>query len=118
MMTVERRYSARHSVSLPVYIRYRKRRFLTARARDLSVGGMFLAVQSLTLPTGTPIELEFRGLGRSWLLPAIVIHGDNSGIGVVFRDPQPELFRGLTQAVAATPLPVLSEPTAELTCGH
>ncbi len=97
MMNVDRRYSARHRVDLAVYIRYRKRRFLAARARELSVGGMSLAVQSLTLPVGTPVELECLGLGRDWLLPAVVVHGDSSGIGVMFRDPQPGLFNELTR---------------------
>jgi hypothetical protein len=112
-MSVERRYAARHPVDLPVYIRYRKRRFLAATARELSTDGMTLAVQSLTLPVGTPIELEFRGLGKSWLLAAVVIHGDNSGIGVMFRDRQPELFRGLTQTAGAMPPPVAAGSAGE-----
>lgn len=104
-MAVERRYSARHRIHLPVYIRYRRRPFLSARARDLSVGGMFLDVQALTLPTGTMVELELSALGRSWLLPAIVIHGNQSGIGVMFREPQPALFRGLLSAADRAPPP-------------
>jgi hypothetical protein len=105
-MHQERRYCARHPIDLPVYIRYRKRRFLGARARDLSVGGMFLEVQALTLPAGTPVELEFRALGRSWLAAAVVVHGNNSGIGVMFREPQADLFRGLTQGAAEMLPPV------------
>jgi len=111
-MPVERRYAARHPVDLPVYIRYRKRRFLAARARELSTAGMTLAVQSLTLPAGTPVQLELRGLGRTWLLNAVVIDGDNSGIGVMFRDPQPELFLGLTQP-AVSPPPVAAGAGSE-----
>jgi hypothetical protein len=102
-MSEERRYAARHRLQLPVYIRYGRRPFLGACARDLSVGGMFLSVQSLTLPAGTPIELELSCLGRDWLIPAIVVHGDNTGIGVMFREPQAELFRGLMQATNTLP---------------
>mgnify|MGYP001126580641 CR=1 FL=1 len=64
---------------------------------------MTLAVQSLTLPNGTPIELEFRGPSRSWLIAAAVTHSDNSGIGVIFCDPQPALVRDLTESAAVTP---------------
>lgn len=103
----ERRYCARHRLELPVYIRYHKRPFLTATARSLSAGGMFLSVKALTLPTGTPIELELRALGKRWLLPAIVSHGDNSGIGVMFQTAQPTLFQGLINETDTAMPPVL-----------
>jgi hypothetical protein len=112
-MSEERRYLARHRLELPVYIRYHKRPFLTATARNVSAGGMFLSVKALTLPTGTPIELELRCLGKRWLLPAIVIHGNNSGIGVMFKSPQAELFHDLTQQADALPHPVLAGSQAE-----
>ncbi|MCG6985280.1 MAG: PilZ domain-containing protein [Thiocapsa sp.] len=99
-MTVELRYCARHPIDLRVHIRYRNRRFFCARARNLSNDGMFLEVQNLTLPTGTLIELELQALGRDWLIPALVVHHRGSGIGVMFRDPQPALYRGLTQTEA------------------
>lgn len=110
-MSEERRYAARHRLQLPVYIRYGRRPFLGACARDLSVSGMFLSVQSLTLPTGTPIELELSCLGRDWLIPAVVVSGDNTGIGVMFREPQAELFRGLMQATDMLP-PVMTSAGA------
>jgi hypothetical protein len=104
-VTQERRYGARHCIDLPVYIRYRRRPFLGASAHDVSVGGMFLSVHALTLPIGTPIELELTSLGRDWLIPAVVIHGDNTGIGVMFREPQPELFQALIAAAHMPPPP-------------
>ncbi len=109
-MSAERRYSARHPIDQPVYIRYRKRRFSCALASNLSNQGMFLEVRNLTLPTGTPIELEFDCLGTQWLIPAIVVHHNESGgpgsgrqasrgsgIGVMFRDAQPALYHALSQ---------------------
>jgi hypothetical protein len=107
-MITERRYGARHRIELPVYIRYGRRPFLGARARDLSVGGMFLSVQSLTLPIGTPIELELSCLGQDWRIPAVVVHGDNTGIGVMFREPQAALFQGLV-ADADMPPPISTD---------
>lgn len=112
-MPGEKRYCARHPLELPVYIRYHKRPFLTATARNVSTGGLFLSVKALTLPTGTPIELEFRCLGKRWLLSALVIHGDNSGIGVMFKSPQPELFHELIQQADALPQPVVAGDTAK-----
>lgn len=109
-MKAERRYTARQHLDTPVYIRYRKRRFQGARARAVSVGGMFLEVQSLTLPIGTHVELEFTRLGKAWRVPAIVVHGNNSGIGVMFNDQQPDLFRQLLdQPGDMLPPPVSSE---------
>lgn len=110
-MSVERRYSTRHPLDLQVYIRYRKRRFSCAHGSNLSDQGMFLDVRNLTLPTGTLIELELDCLGKKWLIPAIVIHHKESGrqgsgrqaiqasgIGVMFRSAQPELYHGLRQS--------------------
>jgi hypothetical protein len=96
----ERRYCARHGLELPVYIRYRKRRFLGSQARNISAGGMYLAVQSLTLPIGTPVELEFNLLGKKQLIPGVVIHGSGNGIGVMFREPQVALFQAVVQGAS------------------
>jgi len=101
-MTVERRYSARHAIALRVHILYGRRRFYSAQARNLSNQGMYITVRNLTLPPGTPLELELDCLGRDWLLDAVVVHRDGSGIGVMFREPQPELYQGLIQAGTST----------------
>lgn len=98
-MSVERRYSTRHPVNFLVYIRYRRRRFSEAAARNLSVQGLYLEVKALTVPTGTFVELEFDCLGREWLLPALVIHREANGIGIMFCDPQPELYRGVIETL-------------------
>ena len=107
-MTAERRYCARHPLDLPVYIRYRKRPFLTAKARNVSASGMCLSVKALTLPAGTPIELEFRALGKRWLLPAIVTHSDNSSIGVMLQSQQSALFQELINGANDSMPPVMN----------
>jgi hypothetical protein len=91
-MTVERRYSGRHPVDIRVQIRYRKRRFSCAQALNLSTDGMYVKVQNVTLPTGTLVELELDTRENSWLIRAIVVHRQDAGIGLMFRDPQPRLF--------------------------
>lgn len=102
-MQRERRYSARHPVDLTVRIVFRRRRFFDAQARNLSQGGMYLKVRNVTLPTGTPVELELECLGREWRIDALVVHRSGSGVGVMFREPQAELYRGLTQSDAIVP---------------
>ncbi len=114
-MDHERRYASRHPINIPVYIRYGRRPFLGASARDLGVDGMFLSVQSLILPVGTPIELELSCLGRDWLIPAVVTDGDNAGIGVMFREPQPMLLRGLLHAAEMLP-PIIADSSAGAGC--
>ncbi|MEA3641123.1 MAG: PilZ domain-containing protein [Lamprobacter sp.] len=107
LMLGERRFYARQGLDLPVYIRYHKRPFRTATARSVSENGMLLSVKSLTLPAGTAIELELHALGKRWLLPAIVIHGDNSGIAVMFGAPQNDLFNELSHETNTAMPPVI-----------
>ncbi len=97
-MSVERRYSFRHRIDCAVHIRYRRRRFCRARGRNLCAEGMFLEVQSLTLPTGTLVELELDSEGADWLVPAIVVHHQAGGVGVMFREPRPELLQSLARS--------------------
>ncbi|NEV63679.1 PilZ domain-containing protein [Thiorhodococcus minor] len=96
-MTIEHRYCARYPTELEVHISYRKRRFISAKGTNLSNHGMFLQVRNLTLPTGTMVDLELHALGRGWLIPAVVVHRGATGIGVMFRELQAELFQGLPQ---------------------
>lgn len=90
-MSLEHRYRARRASDIEVQIQYRNRRFRSARARNLSDQGMYLEVRNLTLPTGTLVVLEVRDMDRDWRIPAIVVYQDSTGIGVMFRDTQPEL---------------------------
>ena len=91
-MNIEHRYRARRASDIEVQIQYRNRRFRSARGRNLSAQGMYLEVSNLTLPTGTPVVLEVRDTDREWRIPAIVVHQNNAGIGVMFRDSHPELL--------------------------
>ncbi|MFD2111362.1 PilZ domain-containing protein [Thiorhodococcus fuscus] len=100
-MTVEHRYGSHRPADIEVHIEYRKRRFFSARGRNISDQGMYLAVRNLTLPKGTMVTLDFQAGGRDWAVDAIVAHHDAAGISVTFRDPQPDLV----QLVRLTELP-------------
>ncbi len=117
-MTAERRYSARHPIDLKVQILYHGRRFLGAQGRNLSNQGMYLEVRNVTLPTGTLIELELECLGREWLVEAVVAHRCRTGVGVMFREPQPDLYQGLTHQIPVMPPPQgMSKERARLARG-
>lgn len=91
-MSVERRYSKRHPMDGDVYIRYRKQRAFPARAVDCSMQGITLKTESLTLLTGALVELEIFRDGRLWEAMGIVCHTRADVIGVMFWQPQPELY--------------------------
>jgi hypothetical protein len=73
---------------------------------------MSLDVQNLTLPPGTLLELEVDYRGKHLLVPAVVIHHSGSGVGVMFRDRQPELLRSILQQ-SAFPRPPTVPPSAD-----
>jgi hypothetical protein len=103
-MTVEKRYSKRYPMEGDVYIRYRKQRAFPARAVNCSMQGMFLKTESLTLLTGALVELEIFRDGRLWEVMGIVSHTQADGIGVMFWQPQPELYESVVagqQRIAA-----------------
>ena len=89
-----------------VEIRYRGRRFSTAHAQNMSREGIYVQTCRLALPRGTMLELEFRRWGREWQTPAIVVHGDSRGFGLMFHETQSELYDYETGA--------LVEPSARL----
>jgi len=109
-MSLEHRYSARHPVHFAVDLIYRGRRLPTARACDIALEGMRVAVTGITLPTGTPVELAFRRWGREWLIPAVVVHMGGGSVGLMFREPQAVLYHN--ELDAPRPAPVQPPPVA------
>lgn len=99
-MLIERRYCHRQPVHLDVSIRYRDQQPLPATARNLSQEGMLLSLGPAVFPRGTLLDLEFSHRGYKWRFPALVVHRSSRGMGVMFPDFQPELYRSLTAAAA------------------
>ena len=104
-MTVERRYSRRHPVEFELTLRYRQRRFPIVLACNLSTDGMYVKIDNLTLPTGTLVEVEFDRWDREWLIPAVVVHGEARGVGLMFCTTMHERNR-LEITVSADPKPL------------
>jgi hypothetical protein len=82
--------------TLPVQVLYGKRRFRSARVRELSAQGLSLTLRSLTLPPGTHVQLELDGPVR--LLDAVVVRSTATEVTLRFREPQPGLVQGLTES--------------------
>jgi hypothetical protein len=97
-MTPDSPVTARYRAGFQVHIRYGRRRLHSAFGRDPSVDGLYLELRAVTLPEGTPVDLEIEALGRHWLIPSVVTHRDQDGIGVSFIEPQPGLVAELAQA--------------------
>ncbi len=92
-MSANRRCSKRHPVNFVLYIQDRDKRIFPAQAKNLCIDGMFIQTDSLTLPKGNLVDLEFSLSENSWQIPAVVVHTSPGGLGVMFRKPQPTLER-------------------------
>ncbi len=103
-MTIERRYNHRIRHPFEVQIVFRNRRFHVV-ASGHSSDGMFLMADFLTIPPGNMVDIEFPFNGENRLIPALVIHSNGRGLGVMFRRPQPELVQAISRipAIPCTP---------------
>ncbi|MES9943280.1 MAG: PilZ domain-containing protein [Candidatus Thiodiazotropha sp. 6PLUC2] len=112
-MPVEKRYSKRYPMDGDVYIRYRKQRLFPARAENCSVQGMFLQTESLTLLTGSLVELELFRHGRHWSIMGVVTHSHQGGVGVMFWKPQSDLYESvIADASSRRRVEAVSSPVA------
>jgi len=101
-MSVERRYSKRLPVNFPALVRYREFRPFPGRASNLSIEGAYLETETLKIPTGTLVGLEFLVYGRQWRVAALVVQRGSNGLGLMFRDAQPDLYQAFSQPGART----------------
>ncbi len=104
-MAIEKRHCPRTDLSIEAQILYRGRSF-SARAHNLSRDGLFLQTGPLTIPSGMLIEISLT-LGRNQRqITGLVTRSGAEGIGIMFRIPQPELYRAaLAHAGAALHVP-------------
>jgi hypothetical protein len=102
-MELEHRVGFGHTGGFEVHIRYGRRRLHSAYGHDPSSAGLRLELRAVTLPEGTPVQLEIQALGRRWLVPAVVTCRDRRTIAVRFLEPQPDLAADLTRVAALPP---------------
>ena len=89
-MSIERRHQKRIEYRFDVNIAYRRRSFHGV-VKNLTRDGVFIETRLLTIPSGNMIELEFSLGDDKWQISGLIVHTTQSGMGVVFRVPQPEL---------------------------
>lgn len=109
-MSVERRYSKRLPVNFPAQIHYRQLRPFPGRARNVSAEGACIETHNLNIPTGTLVDLEFLAHGRHWRIAALVVQVDSHGIGLMFREPQSDLYGAFSQPHTHTQIGAPSSP--------
>ncbi|MEG7522192.1 MAG: hypothetical protein M3H12_03715 [Chromatiales bacterium] len=77
------------------FILHRKQRAFPAKAVNCSMLGICFEAESLTLPIGVLVEVDLRRYGRNWRMMGIVVHTSQSGIGIMFRNHQPEFYEAV-----------------------
>ena len=79
---------------------------LSAVTHDLSLGGMFVEVSSLSLPPNAPVKVSFdlRGFERQehFVLDATIVRRAPDGFGLMFTRMEPEVIRALSEALFAS----------------
>jgi hypothetical protein len=109
---MEHRCGLRAETEFEVEVRLRRHRYFPAQARNVCASGMFLDLQGATIPPYTLTELHFSIGDVPFNLEAMVVHQQPGGIGVMFRDPRPEVYQaastserpGLGDAIGAPAL--------------
>lgn len=96
-MSVERRYMQRLPIDMPVNVHCRGQEDFSARARNISVEGMFLS-GGPRMQAGIVIGLEVFTGSRDWMVDALVVHSGNPGTGVMFLESQHQLVLACASA--------------------
>ena len=91
-MTIEKRLSSRIDVNLKMRVLRRGDEVTSGVIQDLNIDGMAMRLDGEPLTRGSMVEAVFESTGRTWCLPALVIHSNGSYCGVMFADPQRELY--------------------------
>ncbi len=89
-MTLEHRCARRYALSLPVRLRSVALGELRGVARDLSTGGMFVAVAADTFAPCSVVEVDLplpaTHRERKLRCSAIVVHRQENGVGLMFDE--------------------------------
>ena len=110
---MERRWTERTSINVPVDLSYAGERTEECRTRDIGLGGVFVELpKEVNLDEETPVELTFK-LGTSPHLTkhrinARVVRVSGDGVGMMFRDFDAIAFRSLQEVLLYNQNKVLS----------
>jgi hypothetical protein len=88
-MSLEHRWSSRKEINLNVNLYYPPVGMINGTTENISLEGMYVAVNGVDIPPQARLEVcftaETRGKSIEHRLPAYVVHGGNSGIGLMLQ---------------------------------
>ncbi len=110
--TTEQRTQQRNPVSFTIRISGEDGEAVHCQALNLSVSGMLLDHDGSGLAIGSQIDLVACIRNRRLEVPATVIHGNSNCTGIMFRSPQPDLYRAVAGSVLHSRLSISSRAPA------
>jgi len=101
---MERRWTERTPIDVPVDLSYAGMQTGECRARDIGLGGVFVALpKEISLAEETPVELTFilgeGGHVTKHHINARVVRVSQEGVGMMFRDFDAVTFRSLQEVL-------------------
>ena len=101
---MERRWTERASINVPVDLSYAGKQTGECRTRDIGLGGVFVELpDEVNLAEETPVELTFKlGTGSNLTkhrINARVVRVSKDGVGMMFRDFDAIAFRSLQEVL-------------------
>ncbi|MBL3600725.1 MAG: hypothetical protein JMN25_12810 [gamma proteobacterium endosymbiont of Lamellibrachia anaximandri] len=95
-MQKKTRVTERHVAAFQVELRYKTGGCVPALIRNISPEGVHMEIETVPEGIGSELDLAFTLEGENWRVPAVVIHSNPTGMGVMFRSPKHRLFRIVT----------------------
>jgi len=106
MMDIEHRWSSRKDIHIDVHLYYPPLGMINGKTRNISLEGMFVDLQGVTIPSQARLEIcftaEMRGKTIEHRLPAFVVHGSDRGVGLMLQHVGYREFDALRYMLHAT----------------
>lgn len=118
---MDNRRIRRQDTNLCVVISYRRVGLISCRARDVSTEGMQVEVGVVSVPKGAYVRVHatIRGAGhhRTFSSGAWIAWCADGKMGLVFDQPQPQLYAAFHEQQGGVPRPVAA-PGGRAGCGY
>ncbi len=115
--TPEQRTKHRDPASFSIGLSRKGGDSIYCKALNLSIAGMLLDYDGTQLAIGSQIDI-FACISE-WKLeiPATVIHSNSNCTGIMFREPQPDLYRAVAGSIPHACLPINSRAPLSIRTG-
>jgi len=88
-MGIEHRWSSRKNINIDVDLYYPPVGIINGKTRNVSLEGMFVALEGTSIPPQARLEIcftaETHGKTTQHRLPAYVVHGSEQGVGLMLQ---------------------------------